>query len=216
MQGELHGPRCPGHRRRQCRPVRGPDGARGRPQRAAAGGGAARLARRQFRPHAQPALHARRAPGRAGRGLPRRGVLAGPAQGHGRHHQRAPGAHGDPCLLHLPRLDAPPRRAFPAAAVGRAACGAHQCLLHGRRQGAGQCLLPQRRTAGRADPLRVAGGPASRSRTVALSRCRLGGRAAHHRKDLRAGGGRLRVQPRVAARGLGAERSAANGRPTTS
>jgi tricarballylate dehydrogenase len=60
----------------------------------------------------------------------------------------APGAPGDPRLVHLPRLDAQPRRALPAAAVGRAARGAHQRLLHGRRQGAGQCLLPQRRALG--------------------------------------------------------------------
>jgi tricarballylate dehydrogenase len=32
---------------------------------------------------------------------------------------------------------------------------AHQCLLHGRRQGAGQRVLPQRRGARRADPLRT-------------------------------------------------------------
>ena len=36
------------------------------------------------------------------------------------------------------RLDARARRALPAAAVGRAACGAHQRILHGRGQGAGQ------------------------------------------------------------------------------
>jgi tricarballylate dehydrogenase len=44
----------------------------------------------------------------------------------------------------LPRLDAPPRRALPALALGHAAPEPHQRLLHGRRQGAGQCLLPQR------------------------------------------------------------------------
>jgi len=43
----------------------------------------------------------------------------------------------------LSRLDAQPRRAFPAAAVGRAERGAHQCVFYGRRQGNGQCLLPK-------------------------------------------------------------------------
>ncbi len=52
--------------------------------------------------------------------------------------------HGDPPLVAMPALDAEPRRALSAAAVRRAACGAHQRLLHGRRQGAGECLLPQR------------------------------------------------------------------------
>jgi len=37
------------------------------------------------------------------------------------------------------------RRALSALAVGRLAHCARQCLFHGRRQGAGQCLLPQRR-----------------------------------------------------------------------
>ena len=54
------------------------------------------MARRQFAAHAQPALHARRAAGRAGRRLSGRGVLAGPAQGHRRPDRRAAGAPGDP------------------------------------------------------------------------------------------------------------------------
>ena len=159
----------------------------------------------QLRPHAQPALHARRAAGRAGRRLPRRRVLAGPAEGDRRPDQRAPGAPGDPPFRHLPRLDARARRALPAAAVGRAARGAHQRLLHGRRQGAGQCLLPQRREAGRADPLRGAGRP-HRDRERPLRRRIREGRA-HRSQDLRAGRRRLRVQPRLAARSLGSQRA---------
>ena len=65
-----------------------------------------RMARRQLAAHAQPALHARRAAGRAGRCLSGRGVLAGPAEGHRRRHQRAARPTGDPRLLELPRLDA--------------------------------------------------------------------------------------------------------------
>src|SRR6218665_3342522 len=79
---------------------------------------AARVAWRQLGAHAQPALHARCAAGRAGRGLPRGGVLAGPAQGDGRPDQRTPRAPCDPRLVGLPRLDAQPRRALPAAAIG--------------------------------------------------------------------------------------------------
>ena len=79
------------------------------------------MARRQLAAHAQPALHARRAAGRAGRGLSRRGVLAGPAEGHRRHHRRAARAPGDPRLVDLPRLDAQARRALPAARC-RARC----------------------------------------------------------------------------------------------
>ena len=51
----------------------------------------------------------------------------------------------DPRVVDLPPVDAQARRALPAVAVGRAAPGPHQRLLHGRRQGAGQCVLPQRR-----------------------------------------------------------------------
>jgi tricarballylate dehydrogenase len=58
---------------------------------------------------------------------------------------RTAGPPGDPRIVHLPRLDAPPRRALSAVAVGHAAPEPHQCVFHGRRQGAGQCLLPQRR-----------------------------------------------------------------------
>ena len=94
----VHDGRCTGDRRRQRRPVRRADGARGRRQRAAARSRAARMARRQLAAHAQPALHARRAAGRAGRGLPRRRVLAGPAEGDRRPDQRTPGAPGDPRL----------------------------------------------------------------------------------------------------------------------
>jgi DNA-binding transcriptional LysR family regulator len=91
---------------------------------------------------------------------PRRRVLAGPAEGHRRQHRRAAGPAGDPRLVDLPRLDAQARRALPAAAGRHAAPVAHQRLLHGRRQGAGQRVLPQRRKPGRADPLRHAGRPA--------------------------------------------------------
>ena len=66
-------------------------------------------------------------------------------------HRRAARAPGDPRA----RRPAVPwmkraRRALPAAAGGHAAPGAHQRLLHGRRQGAGQRLLPQRASARRA------------------------------------------------------------------
>ena len=66
---------------------------------AAARSRAARMARRQFAAHAQPALHARRAAGRAGRRLSGRGVLAGPAQGHGRPHRRKARAARDPRVV---------------------------------------------------------------------------------------------------------------------
>ena len=95
-----------------------------------------------------------------------------------------------PRVQHLPRLDAQPRRALPAAAVGRAACGAHQ-RSSWAGQGAGQCLLPQRRKAGRADSLRIAGWTPHRGRRrLALWWRALQGRA-HHRQKLRAGCGRL-------------------------
>ena len=88
----------------------------------------------------------------------------------GGRHRREAGAPGDPRLVELPRLDAQARRALPAVAVGHAAPVAHQRLLHGRRQGAGQRLLPQRRSAGRAGPLRRAGRLRSSWRTAASSR----------------------------------------------
>ena len=50
-------------------------------------------------------------------------------------------------MLHiepLPRLDASPWRALPAIAVGHAAPVAHERVLHGWRQGAGERVLPQR------------------------------------------------------------------------
>ncbi len=105
------------------------------------------MARRQLAAHAQPALHARRAAGRAHGRLSGRGILAGPEESHRRPHQRNPGAARDPRFRDLPRLDAPPRRALPALALGHPATVAHQRLLHGRRQGLGQCLLPQRRSS---------------------------------------------------------------------
>ena len=164
------------------------------------------LARRQFAAHPQHPLHARRAAGRAGRRLSRRGVLAGPAQGHRRPDRRDAGAHGDPRVVDLPRLDAPPRRALPAAAVRRAARGANQCLLHGRRQGARQRLLPQRRGARRSHPLRRAGRCASSSPTRRFVAARIGKRADRGAR-LRARRRRLRVEPRMAERGLGNERA---------
>ena len=107
---------------------------------------------------------------------------------------------------HLPRLDAQPRRALPAVAVGRAAPGAHQRLLHGRRQGAGQRLLPQRRArwaCRSATTRRWIGSSCDDGRFVAASVQR----RAHRGARLRAGRRRLRVQPRLAARGLGPERA---------
>ena len=182
--------RCAGHRRRQRRPVRRPDGARSGRQRAAARIGPTRLARWQLGPHAQPALHARCAAGRAGGCLPRGRVLAGPAQGDRRADQRAPGAPGDPRVEHLPPLDASPRRALSARAGGHAARGTYQRVLYGRRQGAGQCLLPQRGAAGRADPIRSACG-AHRDGRPPLRRRPPGERRAHCRQKLRSGCGRL-------------------------
>ena len=182
--------RCAGDRWRQRRPVRRPDGARGGRQRAAARIRPARLARRQLGPHAQPALHARRAAGRTGRCLPRGRVLARPAQGDGRADQRTPGAPGDPRVEHLPPLDAPPRRALSARAGRHASCGAHQCVLHGRRQSAGQCVLSQRRTTGSADPLRSTRG-AHRDGRQPLHRCPPGEWRAYCRQKLRAGRGWL-------------------------
>ena len=75
---------CFGDWRRQRGPVRGPDGPRSGVQCDAAGVGPARVARRQFGPHPQFALHARCAARRVGRRLPGRGVLARPAEGHRR------------------------------------------------------------------------------------------------------------------------------------
>ena len=119
----------------------------------------------------------------------------------GGDHRRAPGADRDPGVLDLPGLDAAPRRALPAVAVGHAAPVAHQRLLHGRRQGAGQRLLPQRRGRGRADPLRREGGRARTARRPLPGRTDR--RRAHRGARLRGRQRRFRVEPRVAARGLG-------------
>ena len=105
---------------------------------------AARMARRQLAAHAQPALHARRAAGRARRRVPRRRVLAGPAEGHRRRDQRGAGAARHPGVVDVPAVDGPSRRSLPAVALRRAAHRAHQRVLHGRRQGARQRVLPQR------------------------------------------------------------------------
>ena len=42
----------------------------------------------------------------------------------------------------MPALDAGPWRAVPTVAVRHPVAGAHQRLLHGRRQEPGECLLP--------------------------------------------------------------------------
>ena len=209
-----HG-RCAGDRRRQRRAVRRADGARGRRLGAAARSLAARLARRQLAAHAQPALHARRAAGRAGRGLSRGGVLAGPAQGHRRHDRREAGAAGDPRVVDLPRLDAQPRRALPAVAVRRAARRAHQRLLHGRRQGAGQRLLPQRRARSACEVRYDTPVDAHRAATTAASSPRArGGERIEARSCVLAAGGF--ESNREWLREAWGRTSAANGRPTTS
>jgi tricarballylate dehydrogenase len=96
---------------------------------------------------------------------------------------------------------------FQPSLSGTLHLSAHQRLLHGRRQGAGQCLLPQRRGAGRAiryDTRRWSGWS---STAAASSPPHTGRRRAHRGPHLRAGQRRLRVQPRLAARGLGPERA---------
>ena len=87
--------------------------------------------------------------------------------------RREAGPPGDPRLGDLPAWMRSARRALPAVAVGHAAHGAHQRLLHGRRQGAGQRLLPQRRALGVRGALRRAGGATRAATTGASSRpCR--------------------------------------------
>jgi tricarballylate dehydrogenase len=115
----------------------------------------------------------------------------------------------------LPRLDAPARRALPAVAVGHAAPEPHQRVLHGRRQGAGQCLLPQRAGAGGAvrydapvQQLELDGS--------AFVAAHLADGATHRGPRLRGGQRRLRVQHRAGCARPGAATSAASGRPTAS
>ena len=120
----------------------------------------------------------------------------------GGHHRRKARASRDSRIVVLPRLDAPSRRAFSAAALRRAACRAHQRVFHGRRQGARQRLFPQRRSTRRADSLRRAC-RFDRTRRRPF-RCRAHRRRTHRSTRVRAGCRRLRVESRVAARGLGA------------
>ena len=106
----------------------------------------------------------------------------------------------------LPRLDAPPRRAFPAAALGRAARRPHQRLLPRRRQGAGQRLLPQRRGARRRASATTRRSTASSS-TAPASSPPASAKRTDRGARLRARRRRLRVEPRLAERGLGHERA---------
>ena len=121
-------------------------------------------------------------------------------------HRRDAGAPGDPRLVDLPRLDAQPRRALPAVAVGRAARW---------RAPTPSSWAAARRwsTPTTAAPRRSACRSATTRRSIALElrrrplRRRLRRRRAHRGARLRAGRRRLRVQPRMAARGLGPERA---------
>ena len=123
-------------------------------------------------------------------------------------HRRNPGAAGDP---RIPRPAATWMRRhgvrFQPLAVGHAATVAHQRLLHGRRQGAGQRLLPQRRSSRRAHPLRQrrwTGSSSTDGRFVAA----LIGRRAHRRRSacVVACGG-FESNREWHARGLGADRA---------
>ena len=107
-------------------------------------------------------------------------------------------------------VDEAARRALPGAARRHAAPLAHQRVLPRRRQGAGERVLPRGRGARRRDPLRDRG---RRRSTIADGRfesATVHARRRAAREVAREGGGRrrrrLRVQPRVAARGLGPAR----------
>ncbi|CFU37143.1 Uncharacterised protein [Bordetella pertussis] len=163
------------------------------------------MARRKLAAHAQSALHARRTAGRAGGELPGRRILAGPVEGHRRHHQRAPGQARHPPLLQLPAVDAQPWRTVSELAVRNLAPGPYQRILHGRRQGPGQRVLSQRRRPRDTGALRHAGG-GHRARRRALRGRRPGRRRPHRGRQLRTSGRRLRVQPGLARPGLGHQR----------
>lgn len=163
------------------------------------------MARRQLATHAQSALHARCAARRARRCLSGRGILAGPAEGDRRHHERTSGAADDPRVVVVPAVDAEARRALPAAAVRCASRRTHERVLHGRRQGARQRVLPQRRSARRRHPVRHAG-RCDRARRQPFRRGAQR-QPAFRGACLRPRRGRLRIEPRMAARRVGAERA---------
>ena len=144
---------------------------------------------------------------RAHRRLSRGRVLAGPPQGHRRPHRRAPRAHDDPRRpqQHVPWMKRHGVR-FQPPLGGTLHAVAHQRVLPRRRQGAAERLLPRGRGARRRRRLRHRGRRPRRSTDGRFARPRSMRAARAHvirAKAMVAACGRLRVQPRVAARSLG-------------
>ena len=107
----------------------------------------ARMARRKLAAHAQPALHARYATGRPGRAYPEEEFWRDLLNVTGETPTNNWPSR-DPRFIELPHLDAQAWRALSAGAGGHAAPVAHQRILHGRWEGVGQCVLPQRGASG--------------------------------------------------------------------
>ena len=116
----------------------------------------ARMAWRELGAYPQHPLHARCTPGCPDRRLPRGRVLAGPLQGHWRHHQRDARSPRDPRISDLQNLDASSRRSFSTIPLGHITSVAHQRLFYGWRQSAGQRLLPKRASIGNRGAIRIA------------------------------------------------------------
>ena len=176
-------------------------------QRAAARSRTARLARRQLDARAQPALHARRAAGRADRGLLRGRVLAGPAEGHRRADRRGPGAAGDPrtrprcrdwMRSHGVHFQPPLSGALHVARTNAFFMGGGKALVNAYYRSA--------EAARRADSLRLAG-RRDRARRTAASSPRASAASASRRAACVLAAGGFESQPCMAARGLGPERA---------
>ena len=108
------------------------------------------------------------------------------------------------------------RRALPALAVGRAACTARAPMPSswaGARPWSMPTTAAQRSWACRFATTRRSTHRASETAAFLAAYV---ARRTHRGQGLRAGRRRLRVQPGLAARGLGPERTSASGRPTTS
>ena len=134
-------------------------------------------------------------------------------QGHRRADRRAARAPDDPRIRHLAPWMVAARRPLAAVARRHAASLAHQRVLPRRRQGAGQRLLPHRRSARRRGRLRLRGRATSTSATAGSVRQRSCASGAQH-EIRREGHGRrlrrLRGEPRLA------EATPGDPRPTTS
>ena len=167
---------------------------------------AARLARRQFAAHPQPPLHARRAAGRARRRLSGRGVLAGPAQGHRRpdrtrRWRASRSAHRRPAATGCAATASTSSRRCRARCTSRAPTPSSWAAA--RRWSTPTTAAPRRSASASATTRRSMRSSCADGRFVAA---RIGARA-HRGARLRARRRRLRVEPRVAARGLGNERA---------